>query len=233
MGVNPWQIDDGYLEGLETDLAIDVAQSSPERSFQRQNYHRRAHTKLDVVRAVIHYRECSKIESTYARPLAKLVDSDGRLRASFRITRVVTGRPASAEPNLLNIPVRTELGRRVRAAFVARDGCILTTADYSGIEMRVMAHMSEDENMIAVFREGKDIHSQTASRAFGIPERDLDPMKHRYPAKRMGFLVIFGGGPKKLRRELAIVGIRWSLDDCERLRAQRPSGIDLGARGVE
>ena len=196
------KIDDSYLEGLETTLAMTSILPV---------------AGLPIVRAVLRYRECAKIESTYAGPLPKLMDSDGRLRTSFRITRVVTGRPASAEPNLLNIPVRTELGRRVRSAFVARKGHILATADYSGIEMRVMAHISGDENMIEVFRAGKDIHAQTASRAFGIPESQLDPMKHRYPAKRMGFLVIFGGGAKKLRQELAIVGIRWALDDCQKL----------------
>lgn len=201
------QIDDSYLEGLETDLANRKGKTGETGET----------SALSVVRAVLRYRECDKIESTYAGPLPRLMDSDGRLRTKFRITRVVTGRPASAEPNLLNIPVRTELGRRVRSAFRASRGRILATADYSGIEMRLMAHVSGDENMIAVFREGKDIHAQTASRAFGIPERDLDPMKHRYPAKRMGFLVIYGGGAKKLRSELATVGIRWSLADCEEL----------------
>lgn len=206
------QVDDSYLEGLETDLKAGKWRSDLSTSSMSRD-------PFPIVQATLRYRECDKLRSTYADPIAALAQQspDGRVRSTILTTRVVTGRPSMKEPNLLNIPTRTELGKRVQDAFEPEPGHVFCTADYSGIEMRVMAHMSGDENMIAVFNEGRDLHSETASRAFGIPIDQLDKMKHRYPAKRMGFLVIYGGGADKLQSELRAVGEDWTIEACEDL----------------
>ena len=189
------KVDDSYLEGQRTRLGSGA--------------------QYDALTNVVHYRECLKIKSTYTDPFLILCDPDGRLRGHWRLTQVVTGRPSMSEPNLLNIPIRTELGRRVRACFIAPEGTRLCTADYSGIEMRLLAHVAQDERMIGVFRRGEDIHDFTASRIFDLPIARLNKIEHRIPAKMVGFRTMYGGGAKGLREGLAKEGVQWSLDKCQ------------------
>ena len=117
---------------------------------------------------IIEYREVAKLKSTYVDTLPKLIHREtGRLHTSFSLTGTATGRLSSSDPNLQNIPIRTELGRQIRAAFVAGPGKVLLAADYSQIELRVMAHLSNDPVLLEAFRNGEDIHARTAQEVFG------------------------------------------------------------------
>lgn len=141
----------------------------------------RLRDKHPVVELILYYRQLSKLKSTYADGLLKVIDpADGRIHTTFRQTLTQTGRLSSVEPNLQNIPVRTGLGRTFRKFFVAAPGCLLVDADYSQIELRVLAHISEDETLIAAFNAGADIHTITASQVFGVsPELVTGEMRKR------------------------------------------------------
>src|SRR6201998_803612 len=132
---------------------------------------------------VIEYREFTKLKSTYVDSLPKLIHPvTGRLHTSFNQTGTATGRLSSSDPNLQNIPIRTELGREIRAAFVADKGKILLSADYSQIELRIMAHFSEDPVLMEAFRSGEDIHARTAQEVFGVGPM-AQTAEHRSAAK--------------------------------------------------
>ncbi|RIH79346.1 DNA polymerase I, thermostable [Meiothermus hypogaeus] len=157
-----------------------------------------------IIDRILTYRELTKLKSTYLDPLPKLIHpKTGRLHTRFNQTGTATGRLSSTDPNLQNIPVRTEIGRRIRKAFRAAPGMKLIAADYSQIELRVLAHMSGDENLIRVFREGKDIHTQTAAWMFGL---DLDKVgaEQRRAAKTINFGVLYGMSAHRLSNELSI-----------------------------
>lgn len=196
-----------------------LAAIKAELESSRNTLNRYQHKAIELIDLVLDYRERLKLKTTYADPVAKIVDAsgDGRLHSNFRITKVVSGRLSATQPNILAFPSRTELGRRIKSAFHASDGHMLMTADYSGIEMRVMAHMSDDPSMCQVFREGRDLHSETASKIFGKPMDQIDKMTERYPAKSMGFLIIYGGGGSTLQDNLKEAGLDWSLDRCNEL----------------
>jgi DNA polymerase-1 len=141
---------------------------------------------------ILDYRSLAKLMSTYIEKLPRMADpKTGRVHTNFSQATAVTGRLASSDPNLQNIPVRTEEGRRIREAFVPADGCKLLSADYSQIELRIMAHIAEDENLLAAFREGKDVHQATAAEIFGIPLEEVNPEQRRY-AKVINFGLIYG-----------------------------------------
>jgi len=141
---------------------------------------------------VIEYREIAKLKSTYVDALPKLIDPQTkRLHTSFSQTNAATGRLSSSDPNLQNIPIRTELGRQIRAAFVADKGKILISADYSQIELRVMAHFSQDPVLIDAFRNGEDIHARTAQEVFGVGPLG-QTAEHRRAAKAINFGIIYG-----------------------------------------
>ena len=140
---------------------------------------------------VLFYRKMAKLKSTYCDGLLAAVEEDGRVHTTFRQTLTKTGRLSSTEPNLQNIPVRTPEGRELRKFFRAKEGSVLIDADYSQIELRVMAHVSGDEAMINAFREGKDIHTSTAARVFGVPEQSVTPQM-RKQAKAVNFGIIYG-----------------------------------------
>lgn len=160
---------------------------------------RQAHPVVDLVLA---YRELSKLKGTYVDPLPRLVHPQtGRVHTRFHQTGTATGRLSSSDPNLQNIPVRTEWGRRIRRAFVAETGMRLVVADYSQIELRVLAHLSGDENLQRIFREGRDVHAATASWIFG--RKDVDPQMRRI-AKTVNFGVLYGMGPHSLSQTLGI-----------------------------
>ena len=141
---------------------------------------------------ILDYRSLAKLMSTYIEKLPRMADpKTGRVHTNFSQATAVTGRLASSDPNLQNIPVRTEEGRRIREAFVPAPGCKLLSADYSQIELRIMAHIAEDENLLTAFREGKDVHQATAAEIFGIPLEDVSSEQRRY-AKVINFGLIYG-----------------------------------------
>ena len=153
---------------------------------------------------ILEYRQLSKLSGTYIDSLPKLLNGKtGRIHTSFNQTVTATGRLSSSDPNLQNIPIRTEMGRRIREAFVPRKGNILVDADYSQIELRIMAHLSGDPELVAAFREEADIHTRTAARIFGLDEKDVThDMRSR--AKTINFGVMYGQGPRALSQQLRI-----------------------------
>ncbi|WP_117237084.1 DNA polymerase I [Thermus sediminis] len=157
-----------------------------------------------IVEKILQYRELTKLKSTYIDPLPDLIHPrTGRLHTRFNQTATATGRLSSSDPNLQNIPIRTPLGQRIRRAFLAEEGWVLVALDYSQIELRVLAHLSGDENLIRVFREGRDIHTETASWMFGVPREAVDPLMRR-AAKTVNFGVLYGMSAHRLSQELAI-----------------------------
>ena len=141
---------------------------------------------------ILDYRSLAKLMSTYSEKLPRMADpKTGRVHTNFSQATAVTGRLASSDPNLQNIPVRTEEGRRIREAFVPAEGCKLLSADYSQIELRIMAHIAEDDNLLAAFRDGKDVHQATAAEIFGIPLDEVSSEQRRY-AKVINFGLIYG-----------------------------------------
>ncbi len=148
-----------------------------------------------VVDRILDYRQVAKLKSTYVDALPQMVNArTGRIHTSYHQTGSATGRVSSSDPNLQNIPVRTELGRQVRRAFVADSGCRLLSADYSQIELRVLAHLSQDPSLLEAFRRGEDIHAATASQMFNVAINDVDSEQRRI-AKVLNFGVIYGLGP--------------------------------------
>ena len=141
---------------------------------------------------ILDYRSLAKLMSTYIEKLPRMADpKTGRVHTNFSQATAVTGRLASSDPNLQNIPVRTEEGRRIREAFIPAEGCKLLSADYSQIELRIMAHIAEDENLLTAFRDGKDVHQATAAEIFGVPLDDVSSEQRRY-AKVINFGLIYG-----------------------------------------
>ena len=171
-------------------------------SFKKTTKQRAASTRVEVLeelavsfplpRKVLDYRSLTKLKGTYIDALPGLVSRDtGRLHTTFNQTVAATGRLSSSDPNLQNIPIRTELGRRLRRAFVAEEGALLLSADYSQIELRVLAHLSQDENLIEAFRADEDIHERTAREVFGEAE-GLSEHERRRRAKITNFSIIYG-----------------------------------------
>ena len=153
---------------------------------------------------VLEYRQLAKLKSTYVDALPALLDSaTGRLHTTFDHTGTATGRLSSANPNLQNIPIRTELGREIRAAFTAAPGCVLLAADYSQIELRLLAHFSKDSLLVEAFRRGDDIHTLTASQVFGVPPL-MVTAEHRRQAKVVNFGIVYGLSPFGLSQNLGI-----------------------------
>jgi len=153
---------------------------------------------------ILDYRSLAKLKSTYVDTLPALVDpATGRIHTCFNQTVAATGRLSSSDPNLQNIPVRTEEGRRIRAAFLPAPGQKLVSADYSQIELRVLAHISGDETLIAAFRGGEDVHVRTAAEVFRVPAAEVSADQRR-AAKVINFGIIYGMGPSRLSKELGI-----------------------------
>lgn len=152
---------------------------------------------------ILEYRQLTKLKSTYADGLAGYIQEDGRIHSSFNQTITATGRISSTEPNLQNIPVRMELGRMIRKVFVPRDGFVFLDADYSQIELRVLAHLSGDEMLIQAYREEQDIHRITASQVFHIPFEEVTPLQRRN-AKAVNFGIVYGISSFGLSQDLSI-----------------------------
>ena len=156
-----------------------------------------------VVEMVLSYRTLAKLKSTYCDGLLKVIGEDGRIHSSFNQTETRTGRISSTEPNLQNIPVRTELGREMRKFFTAKEGCVLVDADYSQIELRVLAHLSDDKNMIEAFKNNDDIHAITASQVFNMP-LDMVTSQMRSRAKAVNFGIVYGIGAFSLGKDIKV-----------------------------
>ena len=156
-----------------------------------------------IVNHVLEYRELTKLKSTYADGLLKVIGPDGRIHTNFQMTVTATGRLSSTEPNLQNIPVRRELGAGLRRMFTAGEGNVLIDADYSQIELRLLAHISGDENMRAAFLSGEDVHRVTASQVFGIPLEDVTPEERRR-AKAVNFGIVYGISAFSLSQDIDV-----------------------------
>ena len=160
--------------------------------------------KHPIIGFLMQYRQYTKLKSTYCDGLVPLINSEThRIHSSFNQTVTVTGRISSTEPNMQNIPTRTELGREIRKMFVAKDGYTLVDADYSQIELRVLAHMADDETMINAFRNNEDIHAVTASQVLGIPLNEITK-EQRSSAKAVNFGIVYGIGEFSLSQDLGI-----------------------------
>ena len=156
-----------------------------------------------IVKDILEYRQLTKLKSTYADGLAGCIAEDGRIHSNFNQTITATGRISSTEPNLQNIPVRMELGRLIRKVFIPREGCVFVDADYSQIELRVLAHMSEDETLIEAYRQAEDIHRITASQVFHVPFEEVTPLQRRN-AKAVNFGIVYGISSFGLSQDLDI-----------------------------
>lgn len=156
-----------------------------------------------VVKDVLEYRTLAKLKSTYCEGLLKVIEKDGRIRSTLNQTETRTGRISSTEPNLQNIPVRSEIGREMRKFFVAEKGRVLVDADYSQIELRVLAHLSDDEIMINGFNDGEDVHSITASQVFNMPLHMVTPLM-RSRAKAVNFGIVYGIGAFSLAKDIGV-----------------------------
>ena len=154
-----------------------------------------------VVSKILEYRTYAKLKSTYCEGLLKAIAVDGRIHSTFNQTDTRTGRLSSSEPNLQNIPVKTELGREFRKFFTARDGFVLIDADYSQIELRVLAALAKDKNMTECFNTGVDIHTATAAKVFGVPEDQVTGAL-RSKAKAVNFGIIYGIGAFSLAKDI-------------------------------
>ncbi|MGI5962101.1 MAG: DNA polymerase I [Lawsonibacter sp.] len=156
-----------------------------------------------IIEEILEYRQLTKLKSTYVDGLVKVIPPDGRIHTSFQNTVTATGRLSSTEPNLQNIPVRTELGAELRKMFVAEPGHVLVDADYSQIELRLLSCMAGDQAMIDGFNSGEDIHTITASQVFGVPQKDVTPLMRR-SAKAVNFGIVYGISPFSLSQDIGV-----------------------------
>lgn len=156
-----------------------------------------------VIDCILEYRSLTKLKSTYCEGLLKAIADDGRIHTSFNQVETRTGRISSLEPNLQNIPIRTELGREMRKFFIASDGNMLVDADYSQIELRVLADLADDKNMIEAFNNGKDIHTSTAAQVFNMPE-EFVTKQMRSSAKAVNFGIVYGIGAFSLAKDIGV-----------------------------
>ncbi len=183
----------GIKGGKKTKTGYSTAADVLEKLAQQQ----------PIIKDILEYRQLAKLKSTYADGLAGMIDKDGRIHSTFNQTITATGRISSTEPNLQNIPVRMELGRLIRKVFVPEDGCVFLDADYSQIELRVLAHMSGDQTLIQAYQQAQDIHRLTASQVFHVPFDQVTPLQRRN-AKAVNFGIVYGISSFGLSQDLSI-----------------------------
>ena len=159
--------------------------------------------KHPIIPAIMDYRMLTKLNSTYADGLMKAIGADGRIHTTFQNLVTATGRLSSTEPNLQNIPVRTDLGAEIRKMFIPKPGCVLVDADYSQIELRVLAHIADDEAMLSAFRTGMDIHTATAAQVFSVPAEQVTPLQRRH-AKAVNFGIVYGISEFSLAEDIGV-----------------------------
>lgn len=161
-----------------------------------------ARAGYEIPSKVLEYRQLAKLKSTYADALPKQINpKTGRIHTSYNQTVTATGRLSSSDPNLQNIPIRTAEGRRIRQAFIPDEGCVLLSADYSQIELRILAHVTDDAELLKAYQQNEDIHTKTATQLFGLPAADITPAMRR-EAKTVNFSVIYGIGAFSLSKDL-------------------------------
>ena len=185
--------------------------------------------KHPVVPLILEYRTLSKLKSTYCDGLLKVISTDGRIHSSFNQTETRTGRISSTEPNLQNIPVRTKRGVELRKFFKAKEGFTLVDADYSQIELRVLADIAADENMLSAFNENMDIHAITASEVFGVPLEQVTSEMRR-SAKAVNFGIVYGIGAFSLAKDIGVT--RAEADSYIKGYLLHFSGVDSYMREV-
>ena len=166
--------------------------------------------KHPIIPAIMDYRMLTKLKSTYAEGLLKQIGEDGRIHTTFQNLVTATGRLSSTEPNLQNIPVRTDLGAEIRKMFIPKPGHVLVDADYSQIELRVLAHIADDENMCEAFRNGLDIHTVTASQVFGVSPEEVTSLQRRH-AKAVNFGIVYGISEFSLSEDIGVS--RWEAKE--------------------
>ncbi len=176
-----------------------------------------------IIDKILWFRTLSKLYSTYCEGLLKVIGEDGRIHSSFIQTETRTGRISSTEPNLQNIPVRKEIGREMRKFFVAKDGCLLADADYSQIELRVLSHIADDEEMLKAFNDEIDIHTVTASQVFNMPMQMVTPLM-RSRAKAVNFGIVYGIGAFSLAKDIGVT--RKEADDYIKGYLRHYAGVD-------
>ena len=176
-----------------------------------------------IIEKILWFRTLSKLYSTYCEGLLKVIGEDGRIHSSFIQTETRTGRISSTEPNLQNIPVRKEIGREMRKFFMAKDGCLLADADYSQIELRVLAHIADDEEMLKAFNNEVDIHTVTASQVFNMPLQMVTPLM-RSRAKAVNFGIVYGIGAFSLAKDIGVT--RKEADEYIKGYLRHYSGVD-------
>ena len=163
-----------------------------------------------IIDSILEYRQYSKLKSTYVEGLSKVIAPDGRIHTSFQNTVTATGRLSSTEPNLQNIPVRTELGAELRKMFVPADDCVLVDADYSQIELRLLAHIADDKTMQEAFKSGTDIHTVTASQVFDVSVGEVSHEQRRR-AKAVNFGIVYGISDFSLSQDIGVA--RWEAKE--------------------
>ena len=230
-----------YFESKMTELETDIIQSTGGKFFNLASHPQVAELLFDrlrlkqikgrstddkkvlsrlvdnhpVVQKIRDWRGYHKLKTTYSDQMPKKADGAGRVHTTFRITRTVTGRLSSAKPNLMAVPIRSEDGRRIRGGFVSADDCTLLSGDYSQIELRILAEVSQDKNMLQVFRDGVDLHKKTAADMWGISIDELTSDQRR-PAKALNFGIVYGITDAGIHKQLLTEGITtWSLKDCQ------------------
>ena len=156
-----------------------------------------------IVEKILEYRGLAKLKSTYADGLAVFIKDDGRIHGTFNQTITATGRISSTEPNLQNIPIRMPIGKELRKVFIPKDGCVFVDADYSQIELRILAHMSQDAQLIEAYNSAQDIHKITASKVFNIPFEEVTELQRRN-AKAVNFGIVYGISSFGLSQDLSI-----------------------------
>ncbi|MDE6686945.1 MAG: DNA polymerase I, partial [Lachnospiraceae bacterium] len=156
-----------------------------------------------VIRDILEYRTLTKLKSTYADGLSAFIKEDDRIHTNFNQTITATGRISSTEPNLQNIPMRMEIGRKIRKVFIPKEGCVFVDADYSQIELRILASLARDEELIAAYRENQDIHRSTASKVFHVPFEEVTDLQRRN-AKAVNFGIVYGISSFGLSQDLSI-----------------------------
>ena len=166
--------------------------------------------KHPIIPAIMDYRMMTKLKSTYADGLMTALDEDGRIRTTFQNMVTATGRLSSTEPNLQNIPVRTDLGAEIRKMFIPREGCVLVDADYSQIELRVLAHIANDPVMQEAFISGMDVHTVTAAQVFGVAPEEVTSLQRRH-AKAVNFGIVYGISEFSLAEDIGVS--RWEAKD--------------------
>lgn len=182
-----------------------------------------------IVEKILEYRSLSKLKSTYCDSLVKVIGEDGRIHTTFNQTETRTGRISSSEPNLQNIPVRSEIGREMRRFFIANDGCMLADADYSQIELRVLADIADDSAMINAFNKNEDIHAVTASEVFDLPLEMINSTL-RGRAKAVNFGIVYGIGAFSLAKDIGVS--RFEADKYIKSYLAHYSGVDAYMKNV-